>query len=128
MATAITEGIKVSIQAQYQPDFSSPHQHHYVFTYKVFIENNSKSTVQLLRRRWDITDAAEEKKIVEGDGVVGNQPVIEPGTTHSYVSGCNLKSGFGKMKGSYSMERVVDGKIIEIQIPEFQLIADIFAN
>jgi ApaG protein len=128
MATAITEGIKVSINAKYQSDFSSPHQHHYVFTYKVLIENNSKSTVQLMRRKWEITDAAEQTKLVEGDGVVGNQPVMEPGTTHTYVSGCNLKSGFGKMKGKYYMERVVDGKIIEVEIPEFQLIADIFAN
>jgi ApaG protein len=128
MATAITEGIKVSINAKYQSDFSSPHQHHYVFTYKVLIENNSKSTVQLMRRKWEITDAAEQTKLVEGDGVVGNQPVMEPGTTHTYLSGCNLKSGFGKMKGKYYMERVVDGKIIEVEIPEFQLIADIFAN
>ncbi|MBT0810623.1 Co2+/Mg2+ efflux protein ApaG [Litoribacter ruber] len=128
MATAITEGVKVSINAKYQTEFSSPHQHHYVFTYKVTIENHSKSTLQLMRRKWEITDAAEDLKLVEGEGVVGNQPVLEPGTSHSYVSGCNLRSGFGKMKGYYYMERVVDGKIIEVEIPEFQLVADIFSN
>ncbi|HSJ69953.1 MAG TPA: Co2+/Mg2+ efflux protein ApaG [Anditalea sp.] len=128
MATAITEGIKVSISANYQADFSSPHQHHYVFTYKVMIENSSKSTIQLISRKWEIFDAGELLKTVEGEGVVGNQPILEPGQTHSYVSGCNLKSGLGKMRGSYFMERVVDGKTIEVQIPEFQLIAAIFNN
>ena len=128
MATAITEGIKVSIKADYQAGFSSPHQHHYVFTYKVLIENSSKSTIQLLSRKWEIYDAGEILKIVEGEGVIGNQPVLEPGQSHSYVSGCNLKSGLGKMKGSYVMERLVDGKTFEVQIPEFQLIAAIFDN
>lgn len=128
MATAITEGIKVSIIATYQPEFSSPHQHHYVFTYKVSIENTSKSTIQLLYRKWEIYDAGELLKIVEGEGVIGTQPLLEPGELHSYVSGCNLKSGLGKMKGHYIMDRLVDGKKITVEIPEFQLIASIFDN
>jgi ApaG protein len=66
--------------------------------------------------------------VVEGDGVIGQQPVLEPGNKHQYVSGCNLKSGMGKMKGYYFMERLVDGKILEIIIPEFQLISGIFNN
>lgn len=128
MATAITEGIKVSVKATYQAEFSSPHQHHFVFTYKVSIENNSKSTIQLISRKWEIYDAGELLKIVEGEGVIGNQPILEPGQVHNYVSGCNLKSGLGKMKGHYYMEKLVDGKKIEVQIPEFQLIAPIFDN
>jgi ApaG protein len=128
MVIAITEGIKVSIEAIYQAEFSSPHQHHYVFTYKANIENHSNVTVQLIRRKWEIFDAGQSYKLVEGDGVVGQQPVLEPGNSHQYVSGCNLRSGLGKMRGSYFMEKLVDGKLIEVKIPEFQLIADIFDN
>lgn len=128
MVTAITNGIEVSVEVTYQAEFSSPLQHHYVFTYKVTIQNKSTHTVQLLRRKWVISDAAETTKIVEGDGVVGQQPILEPGQTHSYVSGCNLKSGMGKMKGSYTMQKLFDGKTLEITVPEFQMISNIFHN
>lgn len=128
MVTAVTEGIQVSVEATYQAEFSNPHQHHFVFTYRVTIENKSQHTFQLLTRKWEIFDAAEATKIVEGAGVVGQQPILEPGETHSYVSGCNLKSGLGKMKGTYMMEKVFDGKQIEVTIPEFQLISNIFHN
>ena len=128
MVTAITKGIQVSVETTYQPDFSNPQQHHYVFTYKVRIENKSNHTVQLLRRRWEIFDAAESRKIVEGDGVVGQQPILEPGETHTYVSGCNLKSGMGKMRGSFTLEKLRDGQLWEVVIPEFQLIATLFQN
>lgn len=128
MVTSVTEGIKVSVEVTYQAEFSSPHQHHYVFTYKVTIENKSQHTYQLLRRRWDIFDAAESSKTVEGSGVVGQQPILEPGEIHSYVSGCNLKSGLGKMKGVFTMEKLFDGKLIDVVVPEFQMIAHLFNN
>ncbi|WP_297337633.1 Co2+/Mg2+ efflux protein ApaG [Algoriphagus sp.] len=128
MVVAVTEGIQVSVEVTYQAEFSSPLQHHYVFTYKVTIENKSQQTVQLLRRKWHISDAAENLKLVEGDGVVGQQPVLEPGESHTYVSGCNLKSGLGKMKGTYLMEKLFDGKKFEVIVPEFQMIASIFQN
>lgn len=128
MVFAITKGIQVSVETTYQPDFSNPQQHHYVFTYKVCIANKSNHTVQLLRRRWEIIDATENKKIIEGDGVVGQQPVLEPGESHTYVSGCNLKSGIGKMRGSFFLEKLRDGQLWEVVIPEFQLIATIFHN
>jgi ApaG protein len=128
MVSAITKGIQVSVETTYQPDFSNPQQHHYVFTYKVRIENKSNHTVQLLRRRWEIYDATETRKIVEGDGVVGQQPILEPGESHTYVSGCNLKSGIGKMRGSFIFEKLMDGKLMEIVIPEFQLISTLFQN
>jgi ApaG protein len=81
-----------------------------------------------MRRKWEIFDAGDTSKTVEGDGVVGQQPILEPGNKHEYVSGCNLKSGLGKMRGSYYMEKLFDGKQVEVKIPEFQLIADIFDN
>lgn len=128
MVSAITQGIQVSVETTYQPDFSNPQQHHYVFTYKVRIENKSIHTVQLLRRRWEIFDATETRKIVEGDGVVGQQPILEPGESHTYVSGCNLKSGIGKMKGTFTLEKLINGRFLEVVIPEFQLISSLFQN
>jgi ApaG protein len=128
MVSAITKGIQVSVETTYQLDFSNPQQHHYVFTYKVRIDNKSNHTVQLLRRRWEIFDAAESRKIVEGEGVVGQQPILEPGESHTYVSGCNLKSGIGKMRGSFTLEKLRDGQLWEVVIPEFQLIATLFQN
>ncbi|MFN3801267.1 Co2+/Mg2+ efflux protein ApaG [Belliella pelovolcani] len=128
MVSAITEGVKVTVEATYQPEFSSPHQQHFVFTYKVNIENNSAHTIQLLRRKWEIFDAGDAIKIVEGDGVVGQQPTLEPGQSHEYISGCNLKSGLGKMRGAYMMEKILDGNRFEVVIPEFQLISQIFDN
>lgn len=128
MVTEITEGIKVSVETEYQPAYSSPSQYHYVFTYRVTIENQSDSTIQLLNRHWDIYDAALLKREVEGEGVVGQQPVLEPGQNHQYVSGCNLKSGIGKMGGSFLMERLVDGQLFKVQIPEFTMVAPFKLN
>lgn len=128
MVTAITQGIQVTVEVTYQAEFSNPHQHHFVFTYKVTIENKSQHTYQLLSRRWEIVDAAEEVKIIVGEGVVGKQPILEPGEKHSYVSGCNLISGLGKMSGSYTMEKLFDGKQMDIKVPEFQLIANFLQN
>ncbi len=128
MVTEVTEGVRVSVEVEYQPDYSSPGQYHYVFTYRVTIENNSPRTIQLLRRRWHIIDAGYPMRLVEGDGVVGQQPVIEPGQMHQYVSGCNLKSGMGCMYGSYEVERLVDGLVLQVTIPRFQMIAPFKLN
>ena len=128
MVTEITQGIKVTVQTEYQPSYSSPSQYHYVFTYRITIENQSDHTIQLLRRHWQIFDAGLVKREVEGEGVVGQQPVLEPGQSHQYVSGCNLKSGIGKMKGVFTMEKLVDGKIIKVTIPEFTMVAPFKLN
>ena len=110
------------VTTNYLPDYSSPAQQHFVFAYKITIENNSEFTVKLLRRHWHIFDSNNEVREVEGEGVVGQQPVLEPGETHQYVSGCNLKTGIGKMAGTFLMERLVDGKQFYATIPEFTLI------
>jgi ApaG protein len=128
MVTEITQGIKVTVETEYQPAYSSPTQYHYVFTYRITIENQSDNTIQLMRRHWHIFDAGFNVREVEGEGVVGQQPVIEPGQTHQYVSGCNLKSGMGKMSGTYLMERVVDGSQMQVNIPEFTMIAPLRLN
>jgi ApaG protein len=128
MVTEITEGVKVSVEAEYQPDYSSPSQYHYVFTYHVTIENNSHRTIQVMSREWHINDAGYKNREVVGDGVVGQQPIIEPGKVHQYVSGCNLKSGIGSMYGTYQVERLVDGKVLSVSIPRFQMIAPFKLN
>ncbi|MDX5347422.1 MAG: Co2+/Mg2+ efflux protein ApaG [Hymenobacteraceae bacterium] len=122
MDTKTTQGVKVTVTTNYLPDYSSPVQQHYVFAYKIQIENNSEFTVKLLRRHWYIHDTNGVVREVEGEGVVGQQPVLEPGESHQYVSGCNLKTGIGKMKGTYTFERLADGKQFKVTIPEFVLI------
>lgn len=128
MIQAITQGVKVSVETEYQPGYSSPSQYHYVFTYRITIENQSEFTVQLLSRRWQISDAGYTPRTVEGEGVVGQQPVLEPGQSHQYVSGCNLKSGIGKMEGEYIMERIVDGARFEVKVPSFHMVAPMRLN
>lgn len=128
MIAQVTQGIKVTVETEYQPSYSSPSQYHYVFTYRITIENQSEFTIQLMRRHWHIFDAGFTAREVEGEGVVGQQPVIEPGQSHQYVSGCNLKSGIGKMLGTYLMERVVDGAQFQVDIPAFSMVAPIRLN
>ncbi len=128
MIAEITQGVKVTVETEYQPAYSSPSQYHYVFTYRITIENQSEFTVQLLRRNWHISDAGFASREVEGEGVVGQQPVLEPGQSHQYVSGCNLKSGIGKMVGSYLMERVIDGQQFRVNIPAFTMVAPMRQN
>lgn len=122
METRTTQGVKISVTTNYLPDYSSPAQQHFVFAYKITIENNSEFTVKLLRRHWHIYDSNGVVREVEGEGVVGQQPVLEPNESHQYVSGCNLKTSLGKMKGTYLMERLLDGKQFNVTIPEFVLV------
>ncbi len=119
MVSAITNGVKVSVKTEYQAFYSNPMQANFVFSYRIFIENNSDATIQLLTRHWQIRDINGLKREVNGDGVVGLQPIIEPGESHEYVSGCNLTGMIGKMYGFYNMERIVDGGRFEVEIPEF---------
>ncbi len=123
MVTKITDGVKVSVETVYQSEYSNPANQHYMFAYKITIENLSEYTVQLLRRHWHIFDSNGSYREVEGEGVVGEQPIIEPGESHEYVSGCNLKTDMGSMKGSYEMCRLLDNQPLLVNIPEFQLIA-----
>ena len=86
------------------------------------IVNQGEHTIKLLRIHWHISDAGYISHEVEGEGVVGQQPILESGDSHQYISGCNLKSGIGKMSGTYLMERIIDGKTFEVSIPEFTMI------
>src|ERR1700750_3371468 len=122
MVTTITDGVKVSVETIYQPEYSNPANDHFMFAYKVKIENMSTYAVRLLARHWYIFDSNGAKREVEGEGVVGQQPVIEPGSSHEYVSGCNLKTDMGSMKGESEMVRLLDWPYFNVQISEFYLI------
>ena len=122
MITKLTAGIKVSVEIQYNAKQSHPMASHYFFVYSITITNVSDYTVQLKKRHWYIFDSNGIKSEVEGDGVVGEQPILIPGQSYQYVSGCNLLSDMGKMGGVYIMEREIDGEVFHVTIPEFMMV------
>lgn len=122
MHTLTSHGITISVVVQYLPMHSSPREQKYIFGYHIVIENGTPHTVQLLRRRWAIKDADGSLREVEGEGVVGLKPVLEPGQQHSYSSFCNLRTELGTMAGAYQMCRVADGHLFEARVPEFDMI------
>ncbi|MGV6945967.1 Co2+/Mg2+ efflux protein ApaG [Sphingobacterium kyonggiense] len=128
MTTQITSGVKISVESTYQSEYSNPENEHFMFAYRITIENVSEYTVQLLRRHWNIFDSIGINKQVDGDGVVGEQPILAPGESHQYVSGCNLKSELGFMEGYYEMIRELDNSIFHVHIPRFNLIASYRLN
>lgn len=122
MVTQVTHGIRISVYTEYQESYSRPDQRHFLFLYRISIENTSEFTVQLMRRHWHIFDSSGEFREVEGDGVVGEQPVLAPGEVYEYESACNLSTDMGKMYGTYLMERQADKLRFNVNIPEFELI------
>jgi ApaG protein len=127
-AAIITEGIKISVFTQFQDMYSNAYQNSFAFSYKIRIENTSENTVQLLRRHWYIYNGNGTMTEVEGEGVIGQQPIIEPGQFHEYISGCNLPTPIGKMNGNYLMERLIDGKNFFVDIPQMDLIVPHLMN
>ncbi|WP_316834089.1 Co2+/Mg2+ efflux protein ApaG [Pedobacter nutrimenti] len=123
MVTAITEGVKISVETMYQEEYSNPSNDQFMFAYRIEIENMSDYTIQLKRRQWFIFDSNGTEREVEGEGVVGLQPIIEPGNHHSYVSGCQLSTEIGSMRGHYFMSRVAVETEFIVDIPQFELIA-----
>lgn len=122
MVTAISHGVKISVETLFQDEQSNPENEHFMFAYRIEIENLSDYGIQLLRRKWFIFDSNGTVREVEGEGVVGEQPIIEPGKSYVYVSGCNLKTEIGSMKGHYVMQRLVDETNFNVDIPAFELI------
>ena len=122
MITKSTAGINVSVEIQYNAQHSHPIASHYFFAYSITIKNASDYTVQLKKRHWFIFDSNGIKSEVEGNGVVGEQPILIPGQSYQYVSGCNLLSDMGKMGGVYIMEREIDGEVFHVTIPEFMMV------
>lgn len=121
MISKISAGVKITVESYFQPEYSDPKNNHYTFAYKISIENKNDFAVKLLRRRWLIFDSNGIMKEVEGDGVVGVQPVIEPSNSYYYISGCNLNTELGKMQGNYMFENLVNKKTFNAIIPAFVL-------
>lgn len=128
MVTKTTDGVKISVETAYQPEYSNPANSHFMFSYKIRIENLSGYTVQLLSRYWTIFDSNGTHRVVEGEGVIGVQPVLEPAQVYEYVSGCNLKTEMGKMSGNYTFKRLVDEVEFIVSIPEFELLCPFKLN
>jgi ApaG protein len=117
---AVTRGIRVQVRAGFSPAHSQPHQSRWFFLYTITITNESDVAVQLLTRHWIITDASAEVHEVRGPGVVGKQPVLEPGRSFEYTSGCPLATPYGSMKGTYRMV-TAGGEAFDAEIGEFVL-------
>ncbi len=119
---ATTETVRITVRPAYLDGKSDAVEGRFVFAYFVRIENHGAAEVQLLRRHWVITDARGHVENVEGEGVIGAQPVIAPGDSHEYQSFCVLETFEGSMTGTYLMQRE-DGSRFRAQIPEFHLVA-----
>ncbi len=128
METKETLGIRVTVETFYQEKHSSPEDQRYVHAYRITIRNESPETVQLLRRHWYIRDSNFILREVEGEGVIGQQPVLGPGEVHEYVSWTHLLTDIGKMYGSYTMQRMRDGALFEVRIPDFTMTAPVRFN
>lgn len=128
MTSMISEGVEVSVETFYQPDYSNPLQSEFMFAYRITIENHNSFSVKLHRRHWKIFDSNGSYREVEGEGVVGVQPILEPGERYQYVSGCNLRTEMGKMHGSYEMENLSNKKLLAVNIPEFEMIVPFKSN
>jgi ApaG protein len=123
MVHKVTNDVNIVVETFYQAAQSRPLQSEYLFAYRITIENLGVVPVKLLRRHWHIIDSNGDVREVEGEGVVGQQPTIEPGESYQYISSCNLSSDIGKMFGTYTMEDLFTKKTLVVTIPEFQLVA-----
>jgi ApaG protein len=128
MNSIISEGVQVSVVTFYQPDYSNPLQSEFMFAYRITLENHNSFPIKLHRRNWQIFDSNGTHREVEGEGVVGVQPILKPGESYQYVSGCNLRTEMGKMKGTYQMENLNSKQMFEVDIPAFEMIVPMKNN
>lgn len=121
MNEEVTEGVRVRVETQYQFEASQPEKDVYVFAYRIHIKNLKETPIQLLNRHWEITDCHQNLRTVDGEGVVGQQPVLQTGQEFVYVSGCQLAGELGRMEGYYEMEDLISGNRFQVRIPSFAL-------
>ncbi len=122
MDSIITNGIEITVRNRYYAEHSDPKSNHYFFVYEIAITNKTDYTVKLIKRHWDIVDGYGESRVVDGEGVVGETPIIEPGETFVYNSGCDFSTEFGKMSGHYVMQKLIDNSMFNVLIPEFLMV------
>lgn len=128
MVQQVTSGIKISVETTFEGTFYKNYKVHFAFGYRVTIENQSKDAVQLNSRHWRILDALNNIEIIEGEGVIGKKPVLRPGESHTYTSGCLLSSPFGAMQGHYNMVNFTNANNFKVYIPSFKLSAPFALN
>ncbi|HQW85693.1 MAG TPA: Co2+/Mg2+ efflux protein ApaG [Flavobacteriales bacterium] len=128
MPTTVTNGIRVSVKVRFAEEASDPKLGRFLFAYRITIANEGQRTVQLLRRRWTIWDSLGPVRQVEGPGVVGETPVLAPGGQFTYTSQCDLRSGLGRMVGTYTMWDKDSGERFAVDVPEFDLHYPFLAN
>jgi ApaG protein len=120
METQTTQDVQVSVESFYLHEQSNPDAHQFAFAYRVRLKNLGKTRVQLVSRHWIITDSVGKVRHVKGPGVVGEQPVLDPGEEFEYMSGSQLESPMGTMEGTYQMIGP-EGERFDIRIPMFTL-------
>ena len=128
MVQQVTSGIKISVETNFEGTFYKNYKVNFAFGYKVTIENQSKDAVQLNSRYWKILDSLNNEEIVKGEGVICKKPIIQPGESHTYTSGCVLTSPFGAMDGHYNMVNFSNSKKFKVYIPSFKLSAPFAIN
>jgi len=128
MVSQITRGIKISVGTTFEGTYFKNHKIHYAFSYHVTIENHGKDSVQLTSRHWDILDSLNDLETVDGEGVIGKKPVLKPGETHTYSSGCLLASPFGAMSGYFNMINFTSTRSFRVIVPTFKLSAPFALN
>jgi ApaG protein len=125
MSTAISQGVKISVTTIFRKDLSDAENHEYYFNYVIEIENQNPFDVQLISRHWKIVDSMRPMRIVNGQGVIGEQPRLSPGEVYSYSSGCDLISDIGSMEGHYDFVQLDEAgrpkNTFKVRIPEFKL-------
>jgi ApaG protein len=119
MVSLVTSGVEVSVETFYQADANQPE---FIFAYRVTIENHNSFPVQLMRRHWDIFDSNGTYREVDGEGVIGQQPILDSGGRHQYISGCNLQTEMGRMSGHYEMLNLNSDQPFTVAIPAFDLV------
>lgn len=128
MVQQITKGIKISVKTKYNGVSYRNNRLYYVFAYFITIENKSLDTVKLTNRFWKIFDSLNKTEIVNGEGVIGQTPILKPNDNYSYSSGCFLESNIGAMKGYYTMQNAENYKEFKVIIPTFQLATPTTSN
>jgi len=128
MLQQITRGIKITVRTNFQGTFYKSYKMHFAFGYNITIENTSKDSVQLTSRHWKIKDSLSRTEHVDGEGVIGQKPVLKPGESHTYSSGCLLASPFGSMSGTYTMVNFRSARHFAVHIPKFKLSAPFALN
>ena len=128
MIQQITCRIKISVETDFEGTFYKNYKMNYAFAYKITIENQGNAIVQLESRFWKIKDALNNNETVQGEGVIGKKPILQPGESHTYTSGCLLISPFGSMHGYYNMINFSTSENFKVFIPSFKLNATYYLN